>query len=469
MPPRMGTQSAGRPAGESLGGGTGVWVGNQENVGNQNGNVVNENVQENVRNVLVNGNQVGYSYKEFLACNPKEYDRNGGVVVLTRWIEKMESVHDMSGCSIDQKVKYAAGSFVGKALTWMIERYVYGLAPHIREMVAATKPQTIQKGVQISGAMTDEAIRNGSIKKIKKRGNLGEPSKDKSGRDDNKRTRTGNVFSTTMNPVGRENTCTWPKCTTCNSYHAPRGPCHTCFNCNRPRHLEKDYRDGPRNVNPVNARNPPIRACHECGSTNHVRNQENQARGGAFMFGAEEARQDLNIVTGMFTLMIILPLPYLKDKLCKAPVLALPDGPEDFVVYCDASEIGLGCVLMQRGKANVVADALSRKARVKPNRVRAMNMTLQLNIKDRILSAQKEVLDESSMQEVLGTRLDMSTAYHPQTDCQSERTIQTLEDMLRVCVLDFGGSWDVHLPLAEVVEGQLIGPKLVQETTEKIS
>ncbi|GKF75549.1 putative reverse transcriptase domain-containing protein, partial [Tanacetum coccineum] len=54
-----------------------------------------------------------------------------------------------------------------------------------------------------------------------------------------------------------------------------------------------------------------------------------------------------------------------------------------------------------------------------------------------------------SMQEALGTRLDMSTAYHPQTDGQSERTIQTLEDMLRACVLDFEGSWDVYLPLIE--------------------
>ncbi|GJY17406.1 putative reverse transcriptase domain-containing protein [Tanacetum coccineum] len=48
-----------------------------------------------------------------------------------------------------------------------------------------------------------------------------------------------------------------------------------------------------------------------------------------------------------------------------------------------------------------------------------------------------------SMQEVLGTRLDMSTAYHPQTNGQSERTIQTLKDMLRAFVLYFGGSWDV--------------------------
>ncbi|GKE82091.1 hypothetical protein Tco_1552091, partial [Tanacetum coccineum] len=130
----------------------------------------------------------GCSYKEFLACNPKEYDGKGGVVVLTRWIEKMENVQDMSGCSVDQKAKYIAGSFVGKALTWwnsqirtlsrenhamvgaghavytdrfhelarlvphlltpesrMIERYVYDLAPQIRGMVAATEPKTIQK------------------------------------------------------------------------------------------------------------------------------------------------------------------------------------------------------------------------------------------------------------------------------------------------------------------------------------
>ncbi|GKB60474.1 hypothetical protein Tco_0916660 [Tanacetum coccineum] len=163
---------------------------NQGNVGNQNGNVVNENVQENVGNVIVNSNRIGLSYKEFLACNPKEYDGKRGVVVLTRWIEKMEFVHDMSGCSIDQKVKYTAGSFVVyddtrvcpshemqklESELWnhamvgaghatytdrfhelarlvphlvtpesrMIERYVYGLAPQIRRMMAAMKPKTI--------------------------------------------------------------------------------------------------------------------------------------------------------------------------------------------------------------------------------------------------------------------------------------------------------------------------------------
>ncbi|GKD99414.1 putative reverse transcriptase domain-containing protein [Tanacetum coccineum] len=140
-------------------------------------------------------------------------------------------------------------------------------------MVATTEPKTIQKVVQILGVLTDEAVRNGSIKKVKKRGIMGEPSKDKNGRDDNKRTRIGNAFATTANPVGRENTGAWPKCTTYNSYHAPGGPCRTCFNCNRPGHFAKDCKVVPRNVNPVNVRNPtPARgACYECGSTDHLK------------------------------------------------------------------------------------------------------------------------------------------------------------------------------------------------------
>ncbi|GJZ70263.1 putative reverse transcriptase domain-containing protein [Tanacetum coccineum] len=54
-----------------------------------------------------------------------------------------------------------------------------------------------------------------------------------------------------------------------------------------------------------------------------------------------------------------------------------------------------------------------------------------------------------ALHKALGTRLDMSTAYHPETDDQSERTIQILEDMLRACVLDFGKNWDRHLPLVD--------------------
>ncbi|GJZ22180.1 hypothetical protein Tco_0559219 [Tanacetum coccineum] len=105
-----------------------------------------------------------------------------------------------------------------------------------------------------------------------------------------------------------------------------------------------------------------------------------------------------------------------------------------------------------------------------------------------------------SLHKALGTQLNLSTAYHPQTDGQSERTIQTLEDMLRACVIDFGNGWDRHLPLvefsynnsyhtsikaapfealygrkcrspicwAEVREAQLTRLKIIHETMEKI-
>nr|GEX02523.1 hypothetical protein [Tanacetum cinerariifolium] len=73
-----------------------------------------------------------------------------------------------------------------------------------------------------------------------------------------------------------------------------------------------------------------------------------------------------------------------------------------------------------------------------------------------------------SLQESLGTNVDMSTAYHPQTDGQSERTLQTLEDMLRAYVIDFGSDWDKHLPLSEVGDTQLKGKELICETTKMI-
>ncbi|GKB45066.1 hypothetical protein Tco_0890008, partial [Tanacetum coccineum] len=91
---------------------------NQGNPRNQNGDAVNDNIQGDVRNVIMNKNRRGCTYKEFLACNPKEYDEKGGAIVYTRWIEKMESVQGMSGCEENQNVKYTTGSFVGKALTW---------------------------------------------------------------------------------------------------------------------------------------------------------------------------------------------------------------------------------------------------------------------------------------------------------------------------------------------------------------
>nr|GEW89366.1 putative reverse transcriptase domain-containing protein [Tanacetum cinerariifolium] len=629
IPPRMMTRSASRSPDELRGGKSGGRTGrgggrtrepraevidklvnlmikelsnqgnNPENNRNQNGNAVNDNIQSDVRNVIMNNGRRGCSYKEFLACNLKEYDGKEGVIVYTHWIEKMESVQDMSGCGDDEKVKYTAGSFVGKALTWVghaayTDRFyeLARLVPHI------VTPEN--KRIERNGSLKRDPLR---------RGNNGESSRDRNVKDDNKRTR--NAFATIANSVRREYTGTTPKCAKCNLHYSPETPCHACFSCNCLVHLAKDFRVVPRVTDlSTEARGNCSNQAMANNRGQRHRNNGNQAHGRAFMLGAEVARQDPNIVTGVIkstqrtpgqrfhsTELIALgstdiicnkdgsfricidyrelnkltiknryPLPRiddifnqlqgsqyfskidlsgiygfdepnpskieavknreaprtpskvylllglgeeqekafqtLKDKLYNTTVLALPEGLEDFVVYCDASSPGLGCVLMQRGKlieyasrrhylygtksviytdhkilqhifnqkeinmrqhrwlelfsdydcgiryhpgkANVVADALSRKERIKPKRIRAMNITLQSSIKDKILAALKKASDEPAelqrgLDELIEHRSDGSLFY-------LDRISFPLKGDMRTLIMDeaYKSKYSVH-------------------------
>ncbi|GJZ18153.1 putative reverse transcriptase domain-containing protein [Tanacetum coccineum] len=173
--------------------------------------------------------------------------------------------------------------------TKRIERYIYGLASKIRRMVAATKPPTIQIAILKDRVLTDEAVRNGSLITLKlymfmlkgtskRRGDSGESSKEGNFKSDNKRARTEKVFAIITNPVRKKYTGSAPMA-------------------------------GPRMANPLNARNPTAArgACFECGGTDHyksacLRNNGNPSHGRAFVMGAKEARQDLNIMTGTFSL-----------------------------------------------------------------------------------------------------------------------------------------------------------------------
>nr|GFA23985.1 putative reverse transcriptase domain-containing protein [Tanacetum cinerariifolium]GFA25712.1 putative reverse transcriptase domain-containing protein [Tanacetum cinerariifolium] len=164
-----------------------------------------------------------------------------------------------------------------------------------------------------------------------------------------------------------------------------------------------------------------------------------------------------------------------KTNLCSAPILALPKGSENFMVYCNASHKGLGVVLMQK---EIVTTYASRQLKIHEKNYTTHDLELgalvfTLKIWRHYLYGTKCVVftDHKSLQyildqkelnmgqrqwlelliskKVLETQLDMSTAYHPQAEGQSERTIQTLEDMMRTCVIDFRKGWDRHLPFME--------------------
>ncbi|GJR50378.1 putative reverse transcriptase domain-containing protein [Tanacetum coccineum] len=191
----------------------------------------------------------------------------------------------------------------------------------------------------------------------------------------------------------------------------------------------------------------------------------------------------------------------IKQKLCSAPILALPEGSEDFV---------LKKVTWKNYTTHDLAAGIGSLCSL----VFALKYGGQLSIRNQMQGYTKERLDPLvdgtlclHKQDVItllwrlkGTDISMSTTYHPETDGQSEMTIQTLEDILRACVIDFGKGWVKHLPLAEfsynnsyhaskkaapyealygrkcrspvcwaeVGEAQLTGPKLIQETTKKI-
>ncbi|GJV56907.1 putative reverse transcriptase domain-containing protein [Tanacetum coccineum] len=169
----------------------------------------------------------------------------------------------------------------------------------------------------------------------------------------------------------------------------------------------------------------------------------------------------------------------LKQKLCAAPILALPKGSEDFVVYCDASIKGLG----------------AEQVAVCP---KDLERHIYSDERDGFNRKIDEVIHEGDSSKTLALLPVSIISESPMVRVRGP--IQTLEDMLRACVIDFGNGWDRHLPLvefsynnsyhtsikaapfealygrkcrspvcwAEVGEAQLTGPEIIHETTEKI-
>ncbi|GJT93330.1 hypothetical protein Tco_1082175 [Tanacetum coccineum] len=198
-----------------------------------------------------------------MACNPKDYNGKGGAIVYTSWIEKMESVQDMSGCGEKQKVKYTAGSFIDFKVLLREEFY--------RNNEMQKLETEFWCHAMVGAGHVAYTVRFHELDRLVP--HLVTPKNKRIERDDNKRSGTGRAFSTTTNPVRKEYTGMTSKCPNCNYRHQLKVPCHWCTNCNRYGHIAKDYRLGPKVVNLLNARNLTAarKACFECGGTDHYK------------------------------------------------------------------------------------------------------------------------------------------------------------------------------------------------------
>ncbi|GJV81539.1 putative reverse transcriptase domain-containing protein [Tanacetum coccineum] len=795
------------------------------------------------------------TYQDFMKCQPLFFRGTEGVVDLTQWFERMETVFRISNCTVDNQVKFATCTLMGIALTWMfpeetdkIERYVGGMPDLIYSSVVASKPKTMQEAIEMATELMDRRNNTVAERQAENKRKFEVTLLEINQKNHNsQRANTGKAYAAGngdkksyegtkplcpkplqegLPPVEEQEPRKWQHCSQglCSGSCRAKPKQQRCdgyfdLSKNKQEHEEhlkiilellkkeelyakfskcefwipkvqflghvidnKGIHVDPAKIESVKdwaSPKTPTEIRQFLGLAGYYRR---------FIEGFSKIAKPMTKLTQKKVKFEWgdkqeAAFQLLKQKLCSAPILALPEGSEDFIAYCDASKKGLGAVLMQRekvisyasrqlkiheknytthdlelgavvfalkiwrhylygtkcivftdhkslqhilnqkelnmrqrrwlellsdydcdiryhpGKANVVADALSRKEREPPLRVRALVMTISLDLPKQILNAQTEarkpeniksedvggmlienakfpeairtekleprtdgtlclngrswlpcygdlrtvIMHEShkskysihpgsekmyqdvkklywwpnmkadiatyvskcltcakvkaehqrqsgllvqpeipqwkwdnitmdfvtklpkssqgydtiwvivdrltksaifipmketdpleklarmylkevvtrhgipvsiicdrdprfasnfwrSLQKALGTSLDMSTAYHPQTDGQSERTIQTLEDMLRACVIDFGNGWVKHLPLvefsynnsyhasikaapfealygrkcrspvcwAEVGEVQLTGPEIVQETTERI-
>ncbi|GJY25824.1 reverse transcriptase domain-containing protein [Tanacetum coccineum] len=414
----------------------------------------------------------------------------------------------------------------------MMEFFIGGLPRSIKGNVTASKPQTLEEAITITQRLMDQVIKHNSM----------QGTNDHKRKFDDKRTFNNNNYQNNHHNNNNNR----------NNDHQKQH--------NRRQEIVRAYTAAPNENSRYTGSFPLCKKCtlHHTGPCIvkcHTCNKRESALQKLVPKGKQQCPWKSILAEGQQ----------------RSPRLERSHGKwnNNFVVYCDASHQGLGAVLMQRekviayasrqlkhneenytthdlelgavvfalkiwrhylygtsnmivrfyhpGKANVVADALSRKERIKPLRVRALVMTLHPKLPSQILEAQTEAIKEESikaknlrgmdksfevhpdgtrciknrswlplfgnlrdlimheshkskysihpdrltksahfintgatdsmetltrfwqsLQNALGTQLDMSTTYHPETDGQSERTIQTLEDMLRACVIDFG-------------------------------
>ncbi|GJS45873.1 putative reverse transcriptase domain-containing protein [Tanacetum coccineum] len=375
-------------------------------------------------------------YADFMKCQPLNIKGNEDVVGLTRWIEKMESIFNISGCAIENQVKFATCTLLGAALTWWngqiktLDLDAYSMTWEVLKKKMTNKycPQGEIKKLEIE--LWNLKVKGNDVPTYTERfqeltlictkfvaNKTKKVDKYISGLPDNiyrnvkssKRKMLDETIELANNLMDQK-LRTYAERQTDNKRKADdssrtnHGHQQQPFkrqNVTKVGHFARDYR-GSGNTNVANAQRD---------NRAFPKNAQGwvYAVGNAEKNGNASRNPDSNVVTGS----------------------------EDFVVYCDASHKGLGAVLMQRDK--VIAYA-SRQLKIHKKNYTTPDLEHGFGVARHGIHV-SIIYDHDgrftsnfwrSFQKALGTDLSMSTAYYPEIDGQSKRTIQTLEDMLRI-------------------------------------
>nr|GEY19745.1 hypothetical protein [Tanacetum cinerariifolium] len=233
-------------------------------------------------------------YADFMKCHPLNFKGNEGVVGLTRWIEKMESVFNISGCAIENQVKFATCTLLDAALTWWNgqirtlgpEAYAMtwellkkkmmdnGLSDNIYGNVKSSKPRTLDETIELTNELMDQKLRTYAERADNKR-KMDDTSR--SNHEHQQQTfKKQNVAKVYNIGTGERKPYegSFPKCPKCQRHH--NGPCtHKCHKCSKVGHFARDCRSSG-NANVANTQRdgketPKGNGCFECKASGHFK------------------------------------------------------------------------------------------------------------------------------------------------------------------------------------------------------
>ncbi|GJS19300.1 putative reverse transcriptase domain-containing protein [Tanacetum coccineum] len=279
------------------------------------------------------------SYTDFMKSQPLNFKGTEGVVGLSQWLEKMESIFYSSGCASDNQVKFATCTLLGAALTWCnghnlwvrgndverfqelvlmctkfladetekVDKYIIRLPDNIHGNVISARPKTLDDTIELANDLMDEKLRT-----YAERQNDNKRKADDSSRNNQQPYKKQNVARAYTAGPGEKKAYTGnlPLCTKCNYHHI--GQCAPkCGNCKRYGHATNDCRV---NTNNNNNKNQKTGACYECGNTGYIKkncpklknrrngNGNGIVQGRAYALGVRDGSPESNVITGTFLL-----------------------------------------------------------------------------------------------------------------------------------------------------------------------